>query len=106
MRGPDQFFRVRARFTFEAAGEAVGVVVQGAALGRDRALAVLDTALPFGRSGCRRHGDAPSASMGAPFWRTVASKECHFLAPFPGAFPGALVTRRPALSPAAPPAPP
>ena len=48
MRGADQFFRVGAGLAFEAAGEAVGVIVQRAALGRDRALAVLDAALPFG----------------------------------------------------------
>src|ERR1700682_4657257 len=55
MRRPDQLFRVRARLALETAGEAVGIILQRAALGRDRALAVLDTALPFGRSECRWH---------------------------------------------------
>ena len=56
VRGADQLFRIRARLALEAAGEAVGIILQRAALGRDRALAVLDAALPLGRSGCRRHG--------------------------------------------------
>ena len=50
VRRADQLFRIGAGLALEAAGEAVGVIVQRAALGRDRALAVLDAALPFGRS--------------------------------------------------------
>src|SRR6202043_3210077 len=50
-----QLFRVRARLALEAAGEAVRVILQRAALGRNGALAVLDAALPFGRSECRWH---------------------------------------------------
>ena len=50
MRGADQFFRIGAGLALEAAGEAIGIIAQRAALGRDRALAVLDAALPFGRS--------------------------------------------------------
>jgi hypothetical protein len=46
--GADQLFRVGARLAFEAAGEAIRIIAQRTALGRDRALAVLDTTLPFG----------------------------------------------------------
>src|ERR1700733_8989296 len=56
MRSPDQFLGIRARLAFEAAGKAIGIVLQRAALGRNCALAVLDAALPFDRSECRRHG--------------------------------------------------
>ena len=59
MRRADQFFGVRARFALEAAGEAVGVIGERAALGRNRALAVLDAALPFGRTMGRRHALLP-----------------------------------------------
>src|SRR5258708_845837 len=55
MRGPDQFLRVGARLALKTAGEAVRVFLERAALGGNRALAVLDTALPFGRSQCRWH---------------------------------------------------
>ena len=50
VRGADQFFRIGAGLAFEAAREAIGVIVERAALGRDCALAVLDAALPFGGS--------------------------------------------------------
>ena len=50
VRRADQLFRVGAGLALEAAGEAVGIIIQRAALGRDRALAVLDAALPFGGS--------------------------------------------------------
>src|SRR5258708_39317825 len=50
MRGPDQFLRVGARLALKAAGETVRGFLERAALGGNRALAVLETALPFGRS--------------------------------------------------------
>ena len=50
VRRADQFFRVGAGLALEAAGEAVGIIIQRAAPGRDRALAVLDATLPFGGS--------------------------------------------------------
>src|ERR1700675_1867082 len=55
MRSPDQFLWIRARLALETAGKPIGVVIQRAALGRNSALAVLNAALPFDRSECRRH---------------------------------------------------
>src|SRR4051794_201722 len=52
----NQLFRVRAGLAFEATGEAIRIVLERAALGRDRALAVLDSALPLGRSERGCHG--------------------------------------------------
>src|SRR3974390_2855335 len=46
----DEFFWVGARLALETAAEAVRIVLQRTALGRDRALAILEAALPDGRS--------------------------------------------------------
>ena len=48
VRRADQLLRVRARHPLKPAGEAVGMRLQGAALGRDRAFAVLESAAPNG----------------------------------------------------------
>jgi len=48
--GADQFLRVAAGLALEPAGETVGIGLQRAALGRDRAFAVLDAAAPGGRT--------------------------------------------------------
>src|ERR1700738_2061418 len=75
MRGADQFLRVGARLALEAAGEAVRIILERAALGRNRALAVPDTALPFGRSGSRWHIFLLTLSVGCTsHWPVVASK--------------------------------
>src|SRR6202035_992523 len=63
MRRADQLLRVRARLALEAAGEAVWIVLERAALGRNRALAVPDATLPFGRSGCRGHTRLPRVEV-------------------------------------------
>src|SRR5438309_2022574 len=71
MRRANEFLRVRTRLALKAAGEAIWIVFERAAFGRDRALAVLDAALPFGRSGCRRHYEAPCVVRGSPIrWPT------------------------------------
>jgi hypothetical protein len=54
MGAADQFFGIGAGLALEAAGEAVRVFAERTALGRDRALAVLEAALPFCRTECRR----------------------------------------------------
>ena len=54
MGGADQFLGIGAGLAFEAAGEAVRIVVERAALGGDRALAILEAAMPNGGSK-RRH---------------------------------------------------
>jgi hypothetical protein len=45
---PDEFLGIGAGFALEAAAETIGIVLERAALGRDRAFAVLDAALPDG----------------------------------------------------------
>src|SRR5438132_13316267 len=46
----DELFGIGAGLALEAAAEAIGIVLERAALGRDGAFAVLDSALPDGRS--------------------------------------------------------
>src|ERR1700716_3421005 len=60
VRRADQLLRVRARPALEAAGEAIGIILERAAFGRDSTLAVLDAALPFRRSISRRHTRLPA----------------------------------------------
>ena len=50
MGGADQFFGIGAGLALEPAGEAVRIIVQRAALGRDYPLAVLKAAAPRGGS--------------------------------------------------------
>src|SRR5262245_23910081 len=50
MRRADQLLGTGTRLTLEAAAQAVGIVPERAALGRDCAFAVLESALPHGRS--------------------------------------------------------
>src|SRR6266699_6197578 len=50
MRRADELFGLDAGLALEAAAEAVGIVLERAALGRDGAFAVLDSAPPDGRS--------------------------------------------------------
>jgi hypothetical protein len=50
MRRADQFFGIGAGLAFEAAGEAVRIILEGAALGGNRALAILEAAMPDGGS--------------------------------------------------------
>src|ERR1700761_6455567 len=54
MSGPDQLLGVRSGLALEPARKAVGIGLERTALGRDRALAVLDAAFPNSRS-CRLH---------------------------------------------------
>ena len=102
MRGADQFFRIGAGLALEAAGEAVGIVAERAALGRDRALAVLDAALPFGRSVMSSSSVMLLApSVGVIDYAAVVADGC--VKARVGR--GGIFRRRPASSPAAPPAP-
>src|SRR5690349_7647823 len=48
--GPDELFGIGAGLALEAAAEAIGIFLERAALGRDRASTVLESALPDGRS--------------------------------------------------------
>src|SRR5438046_5796947 len=50
MRGADEFFRIGTGLALEAATEAIRIVLERTALGRDGAFAVLDAALPDRRS--------------------------------------------------------
>ena len=50
MRSADELFRIGSGLAFEAAAEAIRIIFERAALGRNSAFAVLDSALPDGCS--------------------------------------------------------
>src|SRR6267142_2942282 len=80
MSRPKQFLRIGARLFAVAAEERIGIGFQRAALGRDRALAFTQTAVPGGRSESF-HGSysfrvvhvAQLASVSAPPGRTATA---------------------------------
>ena len=56
----DQFLGIGAGLALKAAGKAVGLVLDRAAFGGNRALAVLEAAAPNCCSECCRHFPSPS----------------------------------------------
>src|SRR5882762_631169 len=50
VRGADELFRIGSGLAFEATAEAIRIIFERAALGRNSAFAVLDSALPDGCS--------------------------------------------------------
>src|SRR5450755_2194383 len=61
MRRADQFFRIGPRLALEAAGKAIGIILERTAFGRDGALAILDSARPDRRS-VRTHMYSPGSA--------------------------------------------
>ncbi len=73
VRGADELFRIGSGLAFEAAAEAIRIIFERAALGRNSAFAVLDSALPDGcsmgfhlRSSLLWHPKMPSSRMILP----------------------------------------
>jgi hypothetical protein len=63
MGGANQFFRIGAGLAFEAAGKAIRIILKRAALGGNRALAILEPAMPDGSSKSRHIGLLPLTNL-------------------------------------------